>query len=399
MKILQVVPYFPPAYGFGGPVYGAYQISRELARRGHEVTVYTSDARSSTERLNIESPKLDQGVRVYYFRNISIKLVKWSKLFIMPDMFPKSREEIKLFDIIHLHEYRTFQFNPLVHYYARKYGVPYILQIHGSLPRIMGKLRLKQVYDIFFGRVLLKDASKVIALNKTEVRQLKGLGLPEEKIATMPNGIDVEDYKDLPPKGSFRSRFSVDEDKKIILYIGRIHKIKGLDLLVKAYAYLLGKLKLRDTLLVIVGPDDGFLGELSQLLHSLKMDYDRVLFTGLLDERMKLEAYVDADVFVLPSRYEAFPYVILEAYACSKPVIASNVWSIPDIVLQGKTGLLFQKGNAKELGEAIAYILTHSDEAREMGREGRRLVEERFSLKRLVDSLETLYEEILREER
>jgi glycosyltransferase involved in cell wall biosynthesis len=105
---------------------------------------------------------------------------------------------------------------------------------------------------------------------------------------------------------------------------------------------------------------------------------------------------VDSDLVVLPSRYEAFPNVVLEAYACSKPVVASNVGAIPDIVLHGETGLLFQAGDVKGLANAIAYMLANPEESERMGCNARRLVEEKFSIDRVVTQLEILYEKVLK---
>jgi len=388
------VPYFPPAYAFGGPVKAVYQVSRELVKRGHKVIVYTSDVKDFDSRLNTNPFKVVDGIMVHYYRNLAMMLVKKLKLFITPQLVSYAREDVNRFDVIHLHEYRTFH-NIVVHYYARKYGIPYVLQAHGSLPRIMAWRRLKWVYDVLFGYRLLRDAARVIALTQTEAQQYRAMGVPEDKIAVIPNGIDLSQYANLPPKGSFREKFSVDDDKKIILYLGRIHKIKGLDILVRAYAYVVNKLGVNDGLLVIAGGDDGYLDELELLLSQLRTA-DNILLTGPLYGKDKLEAYVDADVFILPSRYETFPNVVLEAYACSKPVIASNVQSISDIVIHGKTGLLFRAGNVQELAEMIVYILEHPEEARNMGHRARKLAEEKFSIDKVVDSLEVLYEEILK---
>jgi len=396
MKILQVVPYFPPAYAFGGPVKVAYQISRELIKRGHEVVVYTTDAKDFDSRLGIKSSDIIEGIKVHRFRNHFLSLAKKLKLFITPQLALFARKEVKEFDVIHLHEYRTFQ-NIVVTYYAKKYGVSYVLQARGSLPRILAWRRLKWAYDVLFGYRFLRDTSKVIALTQTEAQQYRAMGVPEEKIAVIPNGIDLSEYANLPPKRSFRKKFSVDDDKKIILYLGRIHKIKGLDILVRAYAYVVNKLGVNNVLLVIAGVDDGYLDELEQLLSQLRTA-NNVLLTGPLYGKDKLEAYVDADVFILPSRYETFPNVVLEAYACSKPVIASNVESISDIVIHGKTGLLFRAGNVQDLAEMIVYMLVHLEEARNMGHRARKLVKEKFSIDKVVDSLEVLYEEILKGE-
>ncbi|MBO3810151.1 MAG: glycosyltransferase, partial [Candidatus Brockarchaeota archaeon] len=109
MKILQVVPYFPPAYAFGGPVKAAYQISRELVKRGHEVIVYTTDVKDFESRLGINSYTTLDGIEVRRFRNISLTSIKKLKLFITPHLVSCAKKEVKDFDVIYLHEYRTFQ--------------------------------------------------------------------------------------------------------------------------------------------------------------------------------------------------------------------------------------------------------------------------------------------------
>ena len=252
MKILQVIPYFPPAYAFGGPPRVAFQISKELFKRGQEVVVYTSDARGPDSRLTVEPVKIVDGIKVYYMRNLSMMPIKKSKLFITPEINLRLKEEIKEFEIIHLHEYRTFQ-NIFVHHYAKKYGVPYVLQAHGSLPRVMAKQRLKWVYDAFFGYRLLEDASKVIALNRTEAQQYRDVGVPEEKIEIIPNGIDLSEYAELSPKGKFKKKFGINNTEKIVLYLGRIHRDKGIDFLIKSFSHLI-KNGSKNIRLVIAGP-------------------------------------------------------------------------------------------------------------------------------------------------
>ncbi|MGB9623131.1 MAG: glycosyltransferase, partial [Candidatus Bathyarchaeia archaeon] len=268
LRILQVVPYFPPAYAFGGPVKVAYQISRELAKRGHKVTVYTTDAKDFNSRLETCFNETVHGVRVYYFRNISLMLVRKLKLFVTPKLIPVAKETLKEFDLVHLHEYYTFQ-NAIIRGPAKKQGIPYVLQAHGSLPKVGSWRRLKQLYDVFFGYRILRGASKVIALSNVEAEQYRSMGIPEEKIAIIPNGIDLSEYANLPPKGSFRKKFNIPDDRKIILYLGRVHKIKGIDFLIRAYAHLRNEMKFKDAILVIAGPDDGYFEEAKALANSL----------------------------------------------------------------------------------------------------------------------------------
>jgi len=148
MKILQMIPAFYPARAYGGTVEVAYHLSKELVRRGHEVTVYTSDTLDKYHRQKDKVSEFD-GIKVYYFKNLSNRLA-WHRLIFTPSMPPQLSKEIEKFDIIHLHGARNFQ-NILAHHYSKKYGVPYVLQAHGSLPRIMAWQGLKWVYDLLFG--------------------------------------------------------------------------------------------------------------------------------------------------------------------------------------------------------------------------------------------------------
>ena len=145
MKILQVIPYFIPAYAFGGPVTVSFQITKELVKRGHKVVVYTSDVKDPDTRLTAEAVKVIEGVQVHYLRNLSTHLVKHLNFFITPKLLITAIKETKKFDVIHLHEYRTFQ-NLIIYHYAKYYNIPYILQAHGSLSRTKSKRILKWIY-------------------------------------------------------------------------------------------------------------------------------------------------------------------------------------------------------------------------------------------------------------
>jgi len=388
MKILEVVSYFPPAYAFGGPVKVAYQVSRELVKRKHEVVVYTSDARDFGSRLRINSDNIIDGIRVHYFRNLALTLVKKFKLFVTPQLVSHAKEEVEKFDVIHLHEYRTFQ-NIVIAHYAKKYEVPYVLQAHGSLPRIMAKQRLKRIYDVLFGYRLLRDASRVIALSQVEAEQYRSVGVPEEKIEVIPNGIDLSEYADLPPKGYFKRKFGITAKEKIVLYLGRIHRIKGLDILAQAFAKIAKELG--NVRLVIVGPDDGYLGELKALINTLKIE-DNVLILGPLYGEDKLEAYVEADVYVLPSRYETFPMGLLEAVACGTPVILTENCGVAEY-FRDKAGLVVDL-NLNHLREALIEM-SLNQKRQDFFRENCKTLIERFNISKTVSKLEEVYEEIV----
>jgi len=368
----------------------SYEISKELVKRGHEVVVFTTDMYSPFLRFKgKENPTWVSGIAVYRFENLLNELA-WKNMPIALGMASALKNHIQDFDVVHAHLWRCFQ-APLTHHYARKYGVPYVLQIHGSLPRIFGKQRLKWIYDVLFGYRLLRDAAKVIALSWMEAEQYKGIGVPEEKIEVVPNGIDLSEYTNLPPKGWFKKKFGIDEDEKMVLYLGRIHKIKGIDILVKAFADVVGKLEC--VKLVVVGPDDGFLGELESLIKALRIEKN-VLLLGPLYGRDKLEAYVDADVYVLPSRYETFPMSVLEAVACGTPIILTEKCGIAEY-LKDKVSLVV-KPNPEELVKALLEMLQDEERQHIFRRNGRMIIRE-FDISEIISKLEEVYEGIARQ--
>jgi len=389
MRILQVTSTFYPALTFGGAVRVILNVSRELVKRGHEVTVYSTNA--FDQKRNFQLPKKEcmiEGIKVRYFKN----LLHPDNLFISPSMILALRKGLQKFDVVHVHFGRQIH-DAVTWHYAKNQKIPYVLQAHGSLPRIRAIQRLKWIYDVFFGYRLLKDASKVIAITQMEAEQYRSMSVFEGKIEIIPHGIDRSEFDDLPRRGVFRKKHGISNGEKLILYIGRIHKIKGIDILIKAYASLLKEL--RDTKLVIVGPDDGYLPACKELATQFGVDR-KILFSGPLYGKDKLEVYVDADVCVLPSRYEIFGMTILEACACARPVVATNVCGAAlDVITNRRTGFLVQPENVLELTEALRHLLTNEAESKKMGMQARERVMSMFSIQNVVAKIENLYKEIL----
>jgi glycosyltransferase involved in cell wall biosynthesis len=393
LRILQVIPYFPPAYAFGGPVNVAYNVSKMLVKRGHEVVVCTTDAKDFGSRIEESLGDIDDGLEVHRFKNVSLTLVKKFKLFVTPKLASFLKRDLKRFDVIHLHEYISFQ-NIVTYHYARKSGVPYVLQAHGSLPRIGNWWRLKWICDLFFGHRLLRDASKVIALSEVEAQQYRSMGVPDEKIAVIPNGVDLSEYAVLPHRGSFKRKFGIKEEEKIVLYLGRIHKGKGIDFLINSFAYLF-KNNPKNVRLVVVGPDDGYLNEARCLVNSLGLD-EKVLFTGMLSENDKIAAYVDSSVCTYLSMSEPFGLVSLEAAACGTPVIVSIGTPMSRIVYGGEFGFSVDYGDVAELANMMNKLICDDDLREEMGRKSRDFVFKNFSWNNIIVKIEKVYEGALR---
>jgi glycosyltransferase involved in cell wall biosynthesis len=355
-------------------------MSKQLSKNGHEVTLYASQTRSSQTYTNL-LPE----VRVHAF-NTWLSLANFQ---VTPGLIGKAKDEVRHFDIIHMHNYRTFQ-NMVVHHYARKYGIPYVLQAHGSLTTFFRKGWLKRTFDTVWGYRILEGAAKVIAVTTMEAEQYKSMGVSEDKIEIVPHGVDLAEFDDLPQKGEFRRKYGLSDGQMVILYLGRIDKIKGLDLLAKSFADL-SKTAV-GIRLVIVGPDSGYLSGLKRLVSDLRIG-DRVIFTGPLYERDKLKAYVDADVYVLPSSYEIFGITVLEACACGTPVVITDRCGIAEAI-KGQAGLVVAY-KREALQQALEAMLSDERMRLDFGRRGRLLVQERYNWARIAGQIEGIYRSLL----
>jgi glycosyltransferase involved in cell wall biosynthesis len=387
MKILQVINAYYPPYISGGAAFVAHNISKALAKRGNEVTVYTTNALSK-DRLfaPLQNPTYNDGVRIHYFKNTIYE--PSIQIYFSRELVEGFKKNVAKYDVVHSHEYRSY-IGILTSHYAQKYGVPIVLQAHGQLPRIMAKPGLKLIYDYLYGYKSLRNASKVIALNQTEAEQYKSMGVPEEKVAVIPNGIDLSEFVDLPAKGSFKKKFGLGDDEKIVLFLGRIHRIKGIDILVKAFANVV---KTLDTIrLVIGGPDDGYLGKVKDLITTFRIE-DKVLITGPLYGREKLEAYVDAEVYVLPSRYEVFGMTVIESVACGTPSILTNNCGIAKYFKE-PIGIVVPPTH-KKIEEALLNVLKN-DALRDAFISN--CIDQRslFDISKTVRTLEKVYDDIV----
>jgi glycosyltransferase involved in cell wall biosynthesis len=387
MKILQVCQSFYPCFASGGVTRVVYEVSKELVSLGHEVTVYTTDGCAEVIANNKQSKNIE-GVNVYYFKNLFKKLKSKFKI-TNPYYIPIiARTKIKKFDIIHIHEHRTI-LAVIVYHYAKKNNVPYIVQAHGSVMPFYQKTWLKKLFDNLWGNNILKNASKVIALTETELKQYKKMGVLEDKIEIIPNGINLSNYQNLPEKGEFKKKYGIDKDERIILYLGRIHKNKGIDLIIKAFPNLLKNYK--NVKLVVVGPDGGFLKSLIKLTNTLNLE-DKVLFTGPLYENEKDEVYIDANIFVTPN-YSGFPLTFLESCIYGLPIITTNKGDELNWI-DNNVGYVVGY-NEYELAQAMINILSDDDLKNKFGLNGNNLVRTKFNWQIISKYIEKIYIEVL----
>ena len=355
------------------------------------------------ERLKFPNGRYDvdvDGIKVDYFKNLSNGF-KLKTMLDTPLAAPfKIRKDIKDYDIVHIHEHRQ-TLAIIASYFARKNNIPYIVQAHGSVLPFFQKEGLKNLFDKVFGFKILHNASCVFALTEVEKEQYLKMGVDEDKIEIVPLGINLEEYENLPAYGKFRSKFNIGENDKLILFVGRIHEIKGLDLLLDAFNDLIVQSNEKNSLenidcssikLAIVGPDDGYLVKLEEKVKEYSLE-ENVIIAGPLYKEEKQEALVDCDVFVMPSKYESFTTSGLEAMACSKPLVLTKNNHIHDWV-DGNVGLACED-NKDSLREAIEKVLFDEELSQIFAENGNKLIKEKYNWDIINDQILEIYNKYL----
>ncbi|MDP6793281.1 MAG: glycosyltransferase [Anaerolineales bacterium] len=385
MRILHIIPYFYPAWAYGGTCRAAWELARALVRKQQQVVVYTTDALDAHARAKLPLEVVD-GVEIHRVRNLSNYLA-WGRAFFPLGFGRQLRAALGHADVAHLHEFRSYQ-NSVALPLMEKMGVPFVLTAQGGLPRIMGRHLLKILYDRMVGQRILRNAARLHALNEMEREQFIDLGVEPERVAILPNGVDLEQYRSLPPVNGFRARFGVPEDVPIVLFLARVNKIKGVDFLVSSFDLLLRVSP--QAVLVIVGPDDGYLTEVKRQVQTLGIS-SQVRFTGYLDGDDKLQAYQSASVYVLPSAYEMFAITLLESLACGTPIIATDRCGLADFVRQNDLGSIVNYGDVGGLQNEITRILSLPRDVQRRAGYGRQYVLDNFGWDRIAENWLKVY--------
>lgn len=282
-----------------------------------------------------------------------------------PQLTPALRDAVASVDVVHAHGlWEEIQFQAARA--ATAAGKPYVITPHGMLtPWSLGQKRLKKsIYLAFRLKRVLNHAAAIHYTTAHERDQSASVGLKPPAIVE-PLGVDLSEFQNLPARGAFRAKHNL-ADRKLIVFLGRIHPGKGVEYLVPALA----KMKRTDAMLAVVGPDSGgFQRTIERMIEEHQLQ-QRVIFTGMLRDRDKIEALVDADVFALPSEHENFGLVVIESLACGTPVVVSDGVAIAGEVKQARAGSVVHLNVPDSLSSALDGWLddTGRNEAGERGR-------------------------------
>ena len=378
LKISQTFAYFDRE----GRTVHVRELGRSLVQRGHRVTVVTS---SYSPLRSVASRDID-GVEVIYLRPLAM----FRTLSVDPGILPLALRRVGEFDLVHI--YGVYDLlGPVTAYVCRRRGVPYILEPMGMYPPIVSGVVGKRLYHAILGRRVIRGAARLIAVSEQERSDLLGVGLDPDRVIVRRNGVDIESLSPANGRDGVRMRWGLDGDAPVVLFLGRLAPVKGIEDLISAFAAA-GSGSAR---LVLAGPEEeaSYRRLLEEQAKQLGVS-DRVRFVGPLYGEDKAAALRTADVFVLPSVKENFGIAAVEAMACGTPVIVTDRCGLAPLV-QDRAGLVVQRGGSF-LSDAIESLLSDRSLAERLGARGPAAAES-LSWDGPVSQMEALYSELLAE--
>ncbi len=355
---------------------------------GNEVTVATADLGFGPQEIAaagvVAGPQgwqtnLD-GVEVIYFKSRG----HYRNLTLNPGIFSFCRRRLREYDVVHIYGvYDTL--GPAVARYCRKWRIPYFLEPLGMTRPIDRGIFLKKLWWKLFQHYL-PGATKIVATSEMERAELLAESMAPERVLLRYNGIEREEYRELPPSGTFSKKAGIAEDERFILFLGRLIPRKGADLLIEALPAM-GSEKIK---LVLAGPEgeSGYEAHLRSKAREIGVSH-RVVFAGPLYGEDKKAALADAWVFALPSKYENFGNTAAEAIACGTPAIVSDRCGIAPLI-DKRAGLAIAY-DAVALARTLKELLENASLYQQL-KAGCRGVADKLSWDRLVQGMQDSYE-------
>ena len=287
------------------------------------------------------------------------------------------------YDLVYIHEIWHYASYAAARA-AVRHGVPYVQAFHGALNlwRIRQKGFRKLVYALAVQKRLVNSASALHVLTPTEKARVVELGFTKPSFI-IPNGVDPDVMDALPDTSDFLGRYTQLNGKRVVLFLGRIHPVKGLDILARSFSMVASRIE--DAVLLVVGPDEvGTRSTIESILRESGV-LDRAVFTGLLTGNDKAAALACADLFVLPSHSEGFSHAILEAMAAGLPVVISEQCHFSEVA-ECDAGFVVENSEAS-VADAVGALLSDDDLRARMGCNGRELVTSRYTWDAIAGSV------------
>ena len=392
MKIALVCPASLPATQFGGILILAVNMAKEFAKLGNDVRIFTTDL-DAAGNLHTFNKKLP---RVETINGFKINRTHcWFSIYLFY-VNPYMYKQLKDFDadIIHTIGLRSFQ-SLIAAFVSKRKNIPLVISDQGGLfthpelteASIVKKILFRLQYLAI--KFIVKQATTIIVGNEYERDMFSRFDV-KLKTVIVRNGIDLNELK--VAEESFKKKYNISG--KYFLFVGRFHESKGIDILLKALNAVKSDPRMNDTILVLMGINDGFGEKMSELIKNLSLE-DKILVINKPSRKDVVLAYQDCEFTVLPSRWELSPLMPLEGFAFKKPSIGTNVHGTPYTIINGKTGILVQVENHVELGDAILDLLTNEQKRLALGLSGYQMVKETCNSNEMTSSILREYEKLL----
>ena len=401
LRILRVVPFYAPAYGYGGPVVHSVNLSKQQVALGHDVRVFTTNILTH-DLISKELPNFEviDNVKIHRFP-IKYRLGE-SHYFITPTLpfaFFKYH-----YDLIHVHSLRTFQTN-VTTIISRLRKKPLVFTAHGTL-RSVYLLNLfenkkkesnrMKIYDIFFKRFFLKAVNRVIVHSEHEKKWTLKFNVPEEKIRVIPHGINLEKFSNITFRDNFIKKYKINLNDKMILYVGRLLRdYRNLEHLIRIMNEIREEIKNTRFWLIGHSHDKAYELKLRNLVKKNNLT-KHVFFATTPSREDILGAYQVANVIVFPiNNSDGFGIPLIEAGAAKCPVISTNQGPAPELVKNGETGILTKPRSLSELKNAVLKILSDEKLEKEMGLKGYQNIVKNYTWETITNLTNKVYNEII----
>jgi glycosyltransferase involved in cell wall biosynthesis len=396
MHILYVTHGYKPAYRIGGPIWSVSAVAERMVARGHRVTMFTTNSNLDEDLdVPVDQPVLVDGVEVWYFRRRDLikKYLWWSKyisqsmgFLVAPALAPAMRKLLPSVDVVHTQMpfvYPTMVAGRL----AISANKPLFYNQRGVFhPARLGYRGLKKrLYIELVEKPIMRGATGLIALTPDEIDSYRALGIATP-CHVVPNGIDVAQFRRVPRTASL-SALDIKESDQVVLFLGRLHPSKGVDLLVDAFFRIASRHP--NSVLVIAGPDEhGFSDKIQGEAARQNLEH-RIRVPGMVMGDLKTDLLARADLFVLPSMGEGLSMAVLEALASGTPVILSPECNLP-VIEQVKAGAVVER-DVNLVAQAISRFLSDKALSRAASEAAYNLARDRFGWPSIVDKLESIY--------
>lgn len=391
MKIALVCPASLPATQFGGILFLCVDIAREIAKLGHDVTIFTTDLdfANNPKTFNKNLPRLEtyQGFKI----NRSHVWFSFQLFYINPRMYSQIKKSKP--DIIHTIGIRSFQ-SFIAALVSKKLNIPLVVSDQGGLtthPHLQENSIKKIVYRLQNPMIkfVINQATKISVANEYE-RQIFLKFCDESKIVVIRNGISLDEL--YSSSIDFRSKYAISD--RFVLFVGRFSRVKGVDILLKAWAMINNQVRKNKVKLVIMGVDFGFEKKMFEMIDELEIK-NTIMIIKNPPRVDVIAAYKTCEFLVLPSRWELSPLTPLDGFAFRKPVISTTAHGIPHTITNGENSILVKPENYEDLADAILKLLYDDKMKLDYGEAGHKLVKNLCNSNRMAEKTLEIYKEIL----